>query len=294
MRIDDLHAQQRLDVAPLLMVKLNRRSRDETVKLIRGLQGVYADVDARTAILDVIAKDVTKRSFHGRRIRPGFTLVELLVTVLVVILLTGMMLPVIKVALSQARRIQCVNAIRPTAIAAIAYGGDWDGIFFGNTAAGAFAGGLVAGGYIEKVADMRDPTWKPDPLSSYVRTYALECSGPSGYACTQMNSPGVNLNKAGPSGQQILFVDSIGTMPIYITFQQQSYYVRGAQLGGADGAYHFRHRQRTNAVFLDGHTESMTIARIKDLLLSIPNPPNTPVATKIVDENGNIIIIPLP
>jgi transposase, IS5 family len=73
MRIDDLHAQQRLDLVPLLMVKLNPRSRDETVKLIRGLQGVYADVDARTAILDLIAKDVLQKARRDVG-RPGMDL----------------------------------------------------------------------------------------------------------------------------------------------------------------------------------------------------------------------------
>ena len=58
MRIDDPHAQQRIDSVPLLSVRLNPRSRDETVKLMRGLQGVYADLETRTAILDLIAQDV--------------------------------------------------------------------------------------------------------------------------------------------------------------------------------------------------------------------------------------------
>ena len=58
MRIDDLHAQTRIDSVPLLNVHLNPRSRDETVKLIRGLQGLYADVATRQAVLDLIAQDV--------------------------------------------------------------------------------------------------------------------------------------------------------------------------------------------------------------------------------------------
>jgi len=58
MRIDDLHAQSRIDSVPLLNVHLNPRSRDETVKLIRGLQGLYADVATRQAVLDLIAQDV--------------------------------------------------------------------------------------------------------------------------------------------------------------------------------------------------------------------------------------------
>ena len=60
MRIDDPHAQQRIDSVPLLNVHLNPRSRDETVKLIRGLQGVYADEAARQGVLDLIARDVLR------------------------------------------------------------------------------------------------------------------------------------------------------------------------------------------------------------------------------------------
>lgn len=58
MRIDDPHTQQRIDLVPLLNVHLNPRSRDETVKLIRGLQGVYADASVRQEVLDLIARDV--------------------------------------------------------------------------------------------------------------------------------------------------------------------------------------------------------------------------------------------
>ena len=73
MRIDDPHAQQRLDLVPLLTVRLNPRSRDETVKLMRGLQGVYADVATRQAVLDLIRLDVAKdvRTDVGR---PGMDL----------------------------------------------------------------------------------------------------------------------------------------------------------------------------------------------------------------------------
>ena len=73
MRIDDPHAQQRLDLVPLMQVTLNDRSRDETVKLMRGLQGVYADVETRTAILDLIASDVL-RGVRRDVGRPGLDL----------------------------------------------------------------------------------------------------------------------------------------------------------------------------------------------------------------------------
>jgi hypothetical protein len=72
-RIDDHLAQQRIDLAPLLTVRLDEKSRDETVKLIRGLQAVYAEEESRRAILDLIARDVLQgvRRDTGR---PGLDL----------------------------------------------------------------------------------------------------------------------------------------------------------------------------------------------------------------------------
>ncbi|MCK6486928.1 MAG: ISNCY family transposase [Planctomycetes bacterium] len=58
MRIDDPLTQQRIDQTPLMSVHLNPRSRDETVKMMRGLQAVYGDLEARQAILALIRQDV--------------------------------------------------------------------------------------------------------------------------------------------------------------------------------------------------------------------------------------------
>ena len=58
MRIDDPLAQQRIDQTPLMSVHLNPRSRDETVKMMCGLQAVYADLPTRQAILALIRRDV--------------------------------------------------------------------------------------------------------------------------------------------------------------------------------------------------------------------------------------------
>ena len=57
MRIDDPLAQQRIDQTPLMTVQLNPRSRDETVKMMRGLQAIYADPATRQAILALIRRD---------------------------------------------------------------------------------------------------------------------------------------------------------------------------------------------------------------------------------------------
>jgi transposase, IS5 family len=73
MRINDPHAQQRIDSIPLLQVRLNPRSRDETVKMMRGLQAVYADEQTRKEVLDLIAKDVLQGARQDTG-RPGMDL----------------------------------------------------------------------------------------------------------------------------------------------------------------------------------------------------------------------------
>lgn len=73
MRIDDPHAQQRIDLSPLMTVRLNARSRDETVKLMRGLQGVYGDLETRRAVLDLIRRDVLQGASQDTG-RPGMDL----------------------------------------------------------------------------------------------------------------------------------------------------------------------------------------------------------------------------
>jgi transposase, IS5 family len=58
MRVSDPHLQTRLDLPEFMTMFLNPKSRDEMVRFIAGLRGVYADEAARREILEAIRRDV--------------------------------------------------------------------------------------------------------------------------------------------------------------------------------------------------------------------------------------------
>ena len=64
-----------------------------------------------------------------RRMGPGFTLVELLVVVGIIVVLIGMLVPVVSRVRHQAVRVKCASYLRQWGVALIAYGGENDGCF---------------------------------------------------------------------------------------------------------------------------------------------------------------------
>lgn len=74
---------------------------------------------------------MTDNFYSDRKIRNrrGFTLIELLVVIAIIAILVAMLLPVLRVARSTAKRIACVSNLKQLAAGITAYCSDFDGSF---------------------------------------------------------------------------------------------------------------------------------------------------------------------
>ncbi len=59
----------------------------------------------------------------------GFTLMELMVVIAIIIILAGFLTPALNRARRQARKVECMNNLKQASIAIHAYALDWDGKF---------------------------------------------------------------------------------------------------------------------------------------------------------------------
>jgi prepilin-type N-terminal cleavage/methylation domain-containing protein/prepilin-type processing-associated H-X9-DG protein len=215
---------------------------------------------------------------HPRHAR-AFSLIELLVVIAIIGLLAAILVPALLKCRAGAHRVECTSNLRQLSLAAQLYWDDHEGAAFRYRLGATNNGDLYWFGWIQRGAEGdRAVDHQQGVLYTYLTgrgveicpslryasaTFKLKASGAAyGYGYNLHLSPppakpAVNIRSLPHAAGTVLFADAAQVN----TFQapaspenpmlEEFYYVNAAE-----PTTHFRHRQRANVVFCDGHVEA--------------------------------------
>ncbi len=210
--------------------------------------------------------------------RSGFTLVELLITIAIIAILAGMLLPALNAARSKARNIQCVNNQKQLGLAHIAYTDDNKSYFAPNSIAAEWPG-MVTGrwyaGNSPYLAHYMQNQRKVIqlalcPSTDYTREPGATGSRPDssyGMAGNSMSAPFLMTSWKNSLSNALMMMDygrearwnyNGGGSVLQKNYLQATKFFNDENPAKTDVAVFTRHNARANLIFADGHAESMS------------------------------------
>lgn len=228
-----------------------------------------------------LALPVTPRAAHRA---PGFTLVEMLVVVAVIGVLSALLLPALAGSKLAAQRAACESNLRQLGLATQIYLGDNGNQFFNRCQAPVSTGqqwwfGWLATGAEEHRgfdltsgilypylhgSDVRlcpSPVWS-SPQFKPKGTNVIFSYGCNAYLCAAQNAAPINANVISHPADTLLYADAaqVNTFqapasaanPMFEEFYYVDLETNYANFNNQPNG-HFRHRQKANVTFADGH-----------------------------------------
>jgi prepilin-type N-terminal cleavage/methylation domain-containing protein/prepilin-type processing-associated H-X9-DG protein len=215
-----------------------------------------------------------------------FTLVELLVTIAIIGILASMLLPALKAAKEQAKKIACIGNLKGLGTINLIYVDDYNGwaIAMGANSAGLnypYTWHFINNGYVTQKDILLCPSqnpakWNPSDVNNYCWTYGVDryaarwrTIGPS---VVDKKDSAIIPNQLEPSQGWLRIVNlrNPSSFPWYIDTvrfdsfigKQAVYYYWTSNAGRV----HLRHAKTASVWFADGHVESCNASTIQYLM----------------------------